>query len=509
MKALRETSTTRSTALLLASLSGVSFGYQLPGYQIEEIGTFAAPTNTSAGSGATGLNELGEVVGIAHDDSMSPHSFLYRNGQLIDLGAGNGGWGSYGKGVNDLSDAVGWWAQPAPSGGGTSRPFVASPTTTMYDPAPGVGFAGECWGINNHGQLAMTIGKAYCYDPVTGVKEIKFPDVPAGNWDARAWEVNNSGIVVGEARRADLFLHAYTYDIATETITDLHDAALYRTSFAYGINENSDVCGFAAAWTNEEHPMVWAANGQTIEMPIQDLSLDLVWGQAEHINSQGDVVGLDVSFLPVQPVGWISYGVTSGQPVVKHRLRDMLSPADRQAWTRMHPFEINDAGQICGTGVVDGRSRAFLMTPYTPDDPLPMTYCTTSVNTASYRGAQIFYEGTPSVTGADFTLTVDFAVPSQIGLFFYGPNQVQVPFGDGVLCVGAGARGFFRLAPVNADANGTAIQALDFSGAPVGSGPGRIDPGSTWNFQYWFRDPGAASTNGFNLSNALQVAFHG
>ena len=33
-----------------------------------------------------------------------------------------------------------------------------------------------------------------------------------------------------------------------------------------------------------------------------------------------------------------------------------------------------------------------------------------------------------------------------------------------------------------------------------------IAPGTTWNFQAWFRDP-AAGGSGFNLSNGLELTF--
>ena len=67
-------------------------------------------------------------------------------------------------------------------------------------------------------------------------------------------------------------------------------------------------------------PMVWAADGRTIVLPILDLRPFLVLGQAEHINIHGDVVGLDKSVAAVdnlmqsrvaekiRPVGRLSGG---------------------------------------------------------------------------------------------------------------------------------------------------------------------------------------------------------
>ena len=50
-------------------------------------------------------------------------------------------------------------------------------------------------------------------------------------------------------------------------------------------------------------------------------------------------------------------------------------------------------------------------------------------------------------------------------------------------------------------------RALDFTAPPTNAGGGQINPGSTWNFQFWFRDPMGPGGNGFNLSDGLQVDF--
>ena len=66
----------------------------------------------------------------------------------------------------------------------------------------------------------------------------------------------------------------------------------------------------------------------------------------------------------------------------------------------------------------------------------------------------------------------------------------------------------FRLSPVvRTNAAGRGSFPLDYSLPPVGSGAGQITPASTWNFQFWFRDPMGPGGSGFNLSNGLGVTF--
>jgi len=82
--------------------------------------------------------------------------------------------------------------------------------------------------------------------------------------------------------------------------------------------------------------------------------------------------------------------------------------------------------------------------------------------------------------------------------------MIQTAFGDGFRCVGGATR---RLNPVlTADGMGTAVRPVDFTLPPADAGSHMISPGSTWNFQHWYRDA-MAGMSGFNLSNGLSVTF--
>jgi hypothetical protein len=137
----------------------------------------------------------------------------------------------------------------------------------------------------------------------------------------------------------------------------------------------------------------------------------------------------------------------------------------------------------------------------------PTTYCTASPNSAGVGGAQLYWVGSPSVQKNDLVLGAAGVPPSTLGLFFYGAGQTSEPFGDGLRCVAAGGTPIQRLGPPGASQGfGVVERPLDLTAPPAGSGPGQIQPASTWNFQYWYRDPAAGGT-GFNLSNALSVTF--
>ncbi len=133
-------------------------------------------------------------------------------------------------------------------------------------------------------------------------------------------------------------------------------------------------------------------------------------------------------------------------------------------------------------------------------------YCLSAPNSAG-AGARISAGGTISISASDFELVTDGAPPNLFGLFYYGSAAIELPFGDGWRCVGAGTSGTLRLnPPVQIDSTGAVHRLVDFTLPPAGSGPGKIDPASTWYFQFWYRDPGFGDS-GFNLSDGLRVTF--
>jgi len=166
--------------------------------------------------------------------------------------------------------------------------------------------------------------------------------------------------------------------------------------------------------------------------------------------------------------------------------------------------------QVSGTTAVIGARFNAAAVPgggtvytYSLDDCLGTAECAGDPNSAG-PGAVIEASGIEAVTVGDFTLTATGGIPNKVGLFFYGPNANDVPLGNGRLCIGGGIA---RLNPAGfADGAGVAVRAIDFGVAPAGSGPNAITPGSTWRFQYWYRDP-AAGGAAFNLSNATAVTF--
>lgn len=131
--------------------------------------------------------------------------------------------------------------------------------------------------------------------------------------------------------------------------------------------------------------------------------------------------------------------------------------------------------------------------------PPAVSYCTTSPNSVG-RGAMMAMTGSQSVAANDLVLHSVGSPAGEFGLFIYSDAPGQFPVGDGVLCLGGPVS---RLPAVAVDGVGRASFALDLTNPPPG---GQITAGTTWYFQWWYRDTAAAGS-GSNFSDGLEIGF--
>ena len=129
----------------------------------------------------------------------------------------------------------------------------------------------------------------------------------------------------------------------------------------------------------------------------------------------------------------------------------------------------------------------------------PSVYCTSSPNSTGGTAA-IAFSGTPSLEQGSPTIDVTGLPSNTFGVVFYGPNQTNAPFGNGVRCVGGPIQ---RLAPVNSGALGAVTQLIDNSALP-NANPATV--GGDLNFQFWVRDVPAGGAQ-FDTSDALTIRY--
>jgi len=131
--------------------------------------------------------------------------------------------------------------------------------------------------------------------------------------------------------------------------------------------------------------------------------------------------------------------------------------------------------------------------------------CRSSTN----QGAVLAAGGSTGTSSDSLRVEARWLPHNVFGILFMGDATTWAPFGDGRRALGGATAGVFRFLP----AKHTGLSgALIWDGGLVAQSQtfapaGRIDPGETWYFQAWYRDPTGPCGTGFNVSNGLQVDF--
>ncbi|MFT7678086.1 MAG: hypothetical protein ACI8QC_002072 [Planctomycetota bacterium] len=126
-------------------------------------------------------------------------------------------------------------------------------------------------------------------------------------------------------------------------------------------------------------------------------------------------------------------------------------------------------------------------------------YCDASVNSTG-QAAVISVSGSSDEINNDLRVVAGNLPTGQFGFFFYGDQSQNVPMGNGNNCVG-GQLARFAVQTSNDDR----FVELDVDNQALPIGGGALMAGSTWNFQYIYRDPGQMA--GHNLTDALRITF--
>lgn len=306
-----------------------------------------------------------------------------------------------------------------------------------------------------------------------------------------------------------------------------HDDHLGRSVAGVGDVDGDGVPDFAGGAPGEVEPQFGHTRGAVRIFSGADASLllevigpgsnNMEWTNfGDVIDGGGDVNGDGAGDVlvgaPWEDLGDGTLTVLSGRTGTL--LWKVHSPDPLDGWHGRHMTMMEDltgdgiAEFAHGWGLADhGGLDAGRVTMYAGSPGDAERICVSSPNSAG-PGATLHLKGPISAGNNELTLAATGAIPGQAGLFFYGPDVVNQPFGDGILCVGPGNLGLVRLGDaVVVDGAGTAERPVDFQAPPLKSGPKAWTPGSTWTIQFWYRDPAGPGGSGFNTSDAMRVTF--
>jgi probable HAF family extracellular repeat protein len=335
-----------------------------PRFEIIDLGDFGGPL-----ANGHGINDAGHAVGTADSAQAVNRPFLWRNGELTDLGTLMPG-ASVGQGVARAISQTGLVAgssmAPLPGGAGAvDHAFVWSQAQGMVDLTPNSTAGSSAWGVNDAGQVVGQIdgpaGGAFLWSEAGGLSMIGLPGAPAG-FSNRAEDINASGQVCGHQFIATFAYVGWVFDSATGNIVELPTLGLQSETRA--INDAGDVVGASSMPNNQRRPVLWTADGSIVDLGFLPVP-DFTQGIANGINTSRWIVGADAyDGSGVQDKGWLWIAG------VKVELLTLIEdPAQQAQWSGLlYPLDINDHGAIVGIGIRNGiPGRAFVMRPIGSD----------------------------------------------------------------------------------------------------------------------------------------------
>jgi len=159
-----------------------------------------------AKASAAGINEDGDIVGLADNASGQSHAFLYKDGVMQDLGT-LGGTTSNANAINNNGEIVG----RSLLANGAIRAFLYK-EGVMYDLGTLGGTASVAFDINDKGEVVgfarVANGQAHAFLYKEGVM---YDLGTSGGIDSRAYGINNRGDIIGQYTNADGSVHAFIY----------------------------------------------------------------------------------------------------------------------------------------------------------------------------------------------------------------------------------------------------------------------------------------------------------
>ena len=246
----------------------------------EGILTFLPPLASGTGGVALGINDRGDVVGWSNTPDEQ-HAFLYRAGQIRDLGTLGGGF-SIANDVNNLGHVTGVSMDAA----FRTRPFVY-----VGGKMRALGFEGAGNAINNRGQVA---GWFYPNPPSTfplrafltnGAAKGDLGTLPGGSISI-AEDVNDLGQGVGWSDSASSTEHAFLY--SGGVMSDLGTLG-GSISHAYSINKFGEVVGTARTTEGFDVAFVWSGGVmRNLNDLIPPIAGGFLW-DAHGINDSGQI----------------------------------------------------------------------------------------------------------------------------------------------------------------------------------------------------------------------------
>lgn len=318
-----------------------------PRYKITEV---VGPSGQQVNVG--GMNDSGQLTGWVSSNTGPSQAFMTdANGtDLKLLGPTDHGY-SIGLGINNLGQVVGETADFKVAK--SLRGFVATSTNLQPIPMPD-GYQSSISGINDGGRLVgyqLLPGDGYYYDAVVGDMRHGVRPIHGPYGDHLSLrDINAGGGIAG----SDAKSYDYSAHVVTGTAADLVDLGTLggTRASAQAINDYNVLTGYSELEDGSIHALTGTLTGGLVDLGLP-AGASASYGQ--DINNHGVVTGSfragsdDRAFVHTDADGFIDLNLAL----------DKAGPG----WLLMSGKAINNAGQIAGQGIFQGRAAAFLLTP--------------------------------------------------------------------------------------------------------------------------------------------------
>lgn len=304
-----------------------------------------APIGSTTGAVSV-ANQYGQAAGLVTSaDGMRLELGMFSANRTIPLGGFGGAYVAV-NGINDNGQVAGYGVFPNYD----EHAFVAT-AGGLVDLGTLGGRFSRAVAINNAGAVVASASNANGQTRCALSYGSGLTDIGAlsANGSCVPTAINSSGMIVGGSNNGQA-THAFLYD--GRQFYDLGTLG-GNISTASGINDLGQIVGNASIASGEKRAFLYTAGSmRNLGMPAGAAGNSY----ARAINNQGQVIGhytLNSESNRVSRAFFYNNGV----------IADVTSLASGLSDINATNLRINDAGQLAGTGKINGVQRAFLLTP--------------------------------------------------------------------------------------------------------------------------------------------------
>jgi probable HAF family extracellular repeat protein len=312
-----------SAGLVILGIAATS-AWAARDWALVDIGTLGGP-----GSYGAAVSNSGVVVGCSDTASGGTHAFIYRDGEMQDLGTGTDSpaGDSCALAVNDAGAAAG-------------RSATGELVIWNHRSITRLGVSGSVGDINNAGVVVGSYVEGsgnrafvFAHGVLTNLGTLDDRDPYASS---AATSINGRNQIVGTSNG-----HAFLHEGGS--MRDLGTLG-GRSSAARGINAKGEIVGMSSDEFGVPTPFIYDGAMQALPAPS--------YSAAIAINNRGQIVG--------SAEGTYGYLIENGEVTRLDRLPAVVS----KGWRHLEPTGINNRGWIVGTAQTpEGDLRAFLLVP--------------------------------------------------------------------------------------------------------------------------------------------------